>query len=63
MRMSSSERVVAAAESVRLVFEADRARLAAKLKRLDERIVAGDVHLRGHRASVARHLALRGGRG
>ncbi len=56
MRMSPSQRVVAAAESVRLVVEADRRRLAAKLTRLDARVSAGDVHLKSHRDSVARHL-------
>jgi len=45
MRMCPNERVVAAAESVRLVVEADRRRLAAKLERLDGRVSAGDAHL------------------
>lgn len=56
MRMSSNERVVAAAQSVRLVVEADRQRLATKLARLDARVAAGDSHLKNHRDSVARHL-------
>jgi hypothetical protein len=43
--------------------EADRRRLAAKLARLDARIASGDVHLKRHRDSVARHLNARGGRG
>lgn len=61
MRMSASERVVAAAQSVQSVVAADRRRLAAKLARLDARVLAGDVHLKSHRDSVARHLAARGG--
>jgi len=61
MRESSSQRVVAAAERVRLVVEADQRRLAAKLRRLDARVSAGDVHLKSHRASVARHLNAIGG--
>ena len=61
VRMSPSQRVVAAAENVRQIVEADRRRLAAKLQRLDERVAAGDVHLTRHRAAVARHLAVRGG--
>jgi len=61
MRVSSSQRVAEAAERVRGVVEADQRRLKAKLARVDRRIAAGDVHLKSHRRSVARHLAARGG--
>lgn len=61
MRMSSNQRVAAAAESVRLIVEADRGRVATKLKRLDARLAAGDLHLKNHRDSVARHLSALGG--
>jgi len=60
--MSSNQRVAAAAESVRLIVEADRGRVATKLKRLDGRVAAGDAHLVRHRDSVARHLNAMGGR-
>ena len=55
-----SQRVAAAAESVRLVVEADRRRLAAKLRRLDARIDGGDVHLSKHRDSLRRQLRATG---
>jgi len=63
MRVCPSQRAAAAAENVRQIVEADRRRLAAKLQRLDERVAAGDAHLKSHRASIARHLNAKGGRG
>ena len=60
MSMSPGQ-VVEASERVRQIVEADRRRLAAKLARLDARVSAGDSHLKNHRASVARHLEMRGG--
>jgi len=48
--------IIAAGEHVRWAVLADRRRVERKLRRLDERIAAGDAHLSGHRRSVARHL-------
>jgi hypothetical protein len=58
--MSPSQRVEAAAETVRLIVDADRRRLEAKLARLDARVLAGDLHLSRHRDSLRRQLRATG---